>query len=96
MHDGLHGCQRELRPGQTVEDYFYSGLRSDFWSPNGRGDHASISGHILRVASPSMGATMCKQFGTPGLMPFCNRDDLLPKGWNCHEILHGNPYNHYK
>ena len=93
-HDDMYGCRRELKDGQTVEDYFYTGQRNDFWYPGGRGDHAQLSGHIVRVPSVTMGATMCKQFVMPGIWPAIMKDEALPRGWNCGEILHGNPYNH--
>ena len=69
-------------------------MRQLFWSPGGRGDHPTITGHVVRVPSRNMGTTMCKQFITPGVAPACYTDDTLPRGWNCHEMLHGNPYNH--
>lgn len=93
-HADMYGCARELARGQTVESYFYATLPKLFWTPGGRGDHPQLSGHLVRAPSRTMGATMCKQFLVPGNFPSCVRDEALPRGWNCNEILHGNPYNH--
>lgn len=91
----MYSCRRELPPGDTVENYFYDGQRPDFWHPEGHRDHPEMHGHILRVPTTNMGSTMCKQLLTPGLFPQgCHKDDALPRGWNCAETLHGNPYNH--
>ncbi|KAH8043487.1 hypothetical protein JL722_15197 [Aureococcus anophagefferens] len=91
-HDDMYGCRRELKDGQTVEDYFYTGQRNDFWYPGGRGDHAQLSGHIVRVPSVTMGATMCKQFVMPGIWPAIMKDEA-PRGWNCGRSPR-EPYNH--